>query len=653
MSFLQGYARKLGVLEYKGVWNASTNQPSLSSSSGNKGEYYIISVAGSSNLDGESDWQPGDWVVFNGSVWQKIDTTDLVQSVAGKTGVVTLLNSDVGLSNVPNVDATLRINHTGTQTASTISDFDSAADARITLQKGDALGLATLDSGGKVPSSQLPSTIMEFKGTWNASTNTPTLADGNPPNAPEDAGHVYVVSTGGTVNLGSGSITFSDGDWVILNASLVWEKSVNSNTVVSVNGHQGVVVLTKDDVGLSSVDNVSAASLRDRSTHTGTQLASTISDFTTAVQAVTIDAAKIDGGVVSNAEFATLDGITTGVSIQSQINGKEPSIAAGTTAQYYRGDKTFQTLDKTAVGLSNVDDISAANLRDRTTHTGSESTLSWSEVAEPSAPASGVIAHANGSYGRQMLGQVPKAGRPYQFHPFFGTGRHIQVQANPNTISISSFGVAAPTASGTITARTIATTSHYTWQRRVGYVSAITNNSAAGIRQVNLVYGLGNAANTGGFHFVARFGISDAVLAAGARTFVGLTGTTTALGNNDPSNFLNHISIGHDGADTTLQIMHNGATGTATKINLGANFPCNTVSTDMYEVSFFCAPNTTTVYYYVENLRTGAVASGTITNTAKLPATNQLLAWQIWRHNATSGVAVGIDIVTVYIENDY
>ena len=41
--------------------------------------------------------------------------------------------------------------------------------------------------------------------------------------------------------------------------------------------------------------------------------------------------------------------------VQNALNLKEGTITAGTTAQYYRGDKTFQTLDKTAVGLSNVD----------------------------------------------------------------------------------------------------------------------------------------------------------------------------------------------------------------------------------------------------------------------------------------------------------
>lgn len=42
-------------------------------------------------------------------------------------------------------------------------------------------------------------------------------------------------------------------------------------------------------------------------------------------------------------------------------SAKEPAIAAGVATQYYRGDKTFQTLDKNAVGLPNVDNTSDAN----------------------------------------------------------------------------------------------------------------------------------------------------------------------------------------------------------------------------------------------------------------------------------------------------
>jgi len=43
---------------------------------------------------------------------------------------------------------------------------------------------------------------------------------------------------------------------------------------------------------------------------------------------------------------------------QTALDGKEDSITAGTTSQYFRGDKTFQTLDKSAVGLGNVDNTS-------------------------------------------------------------------------------------------------------------------------------------------------------------------------------------------------------------------------------------------------------------------------------------------------------
>lgn len=45
---------------------------------------------------------------------------------------------------------------------------------------------------------------------------------------------------------------------------------------------------------------------------------------------------------------------------QTALDAKEPTITAGTIGQYYRGDKTFQTLDKTVVGLGNVDNTSDA-----------------------------------------------------------------------------------------------------------------------------------------------------------------------------------------------------------------------------------------------------------------------------------------------------
>jgi len=109
-------------------------------------------------------------------------------------------------------------------------------------QKGANNGVATLDAGGKVPVSQLPNSVMEYQGNWNASTNSPTLADGT-----GNAGDVYRVNVAGTQNLGSGSLVFAIGDWVVYNGT-IWEKSINSNAVVSVNGQTGIVSLVTSDI---------------------------------------------------------------------------------------------------------------------------------------------------------------------------------------------------------------------------------------------------------------------------------------------------------------------------------------------------------------------------------------------------------------------
>lgn len=136
----------------------------------------------------------------------------------------------------------------GTFTGTTIPDTSTVKAALQALEtevelkldaseKGANSGVATLDAGGKVPASQLPNSVMEYKGTFDATTGTPALADGT-----GNAGDVYVVSVGGTYDFGAGNITFVAGDWVMYSGS-IYEKSVNSNSVASVNGATGVVTV--------------------------------------------------------------------------------------------------------------------------------------------------------------------------------------------------------------------------------------------------------------------------------------------------------------------------------------------------------------------------------------------------------------------------
>ncbi len=80
----------LGALKYQGVWNASGGTYPASPQDG---YYWIISVAGTL---GGVDYEIGDWLTYNSSTWSKIDNSDKVSSVNGKTGVVTITLGDIG-----------------------------------------------------------------------------------------------------------------------------------------------------------------------------------------------------------------------------------------------------------------------------------------------------------------------------------------------------------------------------------------------------------------------------------------------------------------------------------------------------------------------------------------------------------------------------
>lgn len=68
----------------KGAWDAQTNTPALVSSIGTEGDFYTVSVSGSTPLNGVSSWALGDRVRFKGGVWVK--TTDSDKIAAERLG---------------------------------------------------------------------------------------------------------------------------------------------------------------------------------------------------------------------------------------------------------------------------------------------------------------------------------------------------------------------------------------------------------------------------------------------------------------------------------------------------------------------------------------------------------------------------------------
>ena len=136
-------------------------------------------------------------------------------------------------------------------------------DAQVKRSEmGVANGVATLDDNGKVPDSQLPDSVLgnvKFMGTWNASTNTPELVEGNE----EDNGHYYIVDVPGS----QFGFDFDAGDWVI-NSNGSWSKVDNVDAVKSVNGKDGIVELVIEDIPNLRDELDSKASQVDLEAHT-------------------------------------------------------------------------------------------------------------------------------------------------------------------------------------------------------------------------------------------------------------------------------------------------------------------------------------------------------------------------------------------------
>jgi hypothetical protein len=626
MSFREGYAKKLGVATFMGSWNAATNTPSLQSGIGAKGEYYVVSVAGSTLLDGVSTWEYGDQVRFNGSTWERLDTADSESLIIDEhtaafyeskepTG-----HADITKSTLAFDEATRTLSISPSQTSFDIwvRGKKITISSTLTKQIPNTSGsyFFVIDSTGALDYRQtfditiLTELVYTAYVYWNADDGKATsFGEERHGISMDGTTHGYLHSTRGTQLVSGASIGYTVGDgslsshaqisisdcqlrdediradvrhsatpsvkweqilsptakipvyyrngsywtkavatdypikqgtsraqynkftasWSAVDADadgnflvsyifgttninepiisllgqdqytsvedakaraawskvsfgdlpaqemkllyiLIYETSsafsntpkaaikdvldlrfgadrevsatsfntahsnlsglglddhvqylpvsgirgmsgdldMNSNDITEVNSLNGITsteigylsgiqssvqtqisskepsitagtteqywrgdkswqTLDKSAVGLGNVPNVDATA---RANHTGTQTASTISDFTLAVQAVTLDAAKIGSGTVSNTEFGYLDGVTS--SIQTQLGGKEPSITAGTTAQYYRGDKTFQTLNAAAVTNTPAGTIAATTVQAAINELGTE-----------------------------------------------------------------------------------------------------------------------------------------------------------------------------------------------------------------------------------------------------------------------------------------
>ena len=267
---------------------------------------------------------------FSGIVVQILDSlttlsTSLANHISNMSNPHGVTKSQVGLGNADNTSDANKPVSGPQQTALDLKE-DKA-------NKGQANGYATLDPGGKIPVAQLPNSIMEYKGVWNASTNTPSLSNGT-----GDTGDVYRVTVAGTRNFGAGNISFDVGDYAVYNSSGQWEKSDTTDSVPTVFSRTGNVVAQSGDYNAGQVTNTPAGNIA------ATNVQAALNE---------LDAEK----QVADADLTTI------AALDSTQSGVIASIGAGWIIRTYAQLKTLLALVKADVGLGNVDNTSNATER--------------------------------------------------------------------------------------------------------------------------------------------------------------------------------------------------------------------------------------------------------------------------------------------------
>jgi len=277
-------------------------------------------------------------------------------------------------------------------------------------------------------------------------------------------------------------------------------------------------------------------------------------------------------------------------------------------------------------------------------------------LSNPSAPtANNYDLFARSVAGRIMPAFIGPSALDSLLQPHIGRNKLAHISAAGNSTTITSVGTAPLTVTGTATTVNVATTNVYSRMRLLESLVTIASTTAvAGFRQPAAQYTLGGASIFGGFHLIARFGPATGVGAANRRLFVGMTSSVAAPTDVNPSTLVTMVGVGYNTGDTNMQIFHNDASGTATKIDLGASFVKPSADrTKMYELALFSAPNSgSDIGYLVTDLGTGDTASGTITG-ADVPAVTTLLAFRMYSSVGGTSSVTGIALNSMYLETDF
>ena len=298
----------IGGVTYQGTWNALTNTPTLTSSVGTNGYYYLVSTSGTTNLNGINLWTAGDWAVFNGSVWEKVlgSSAEAFQSitVTGLTGYMyangtsavtssttiptTSLSGTVTNSQLANSAITINGNSVslgGSTTVTAISPYALTIGSGLsgTSYNGSAAVTITNTAPMVYPSAGIPNSTGSAWGTsyGTSGANSVVLRDANQNitvNATFDgftsatASGTQIVLTAASTPIylisGSGGQTIKLPDATTLPNGAIFSFNNNQTSgAITVNNNSNTLVASVPSGGYSTIvllSNASAAGSWDR-----------------------------------------------------------------------------------------------------------------------------------------------------------------------------------------------------------------------------------------------------------------------------------------------------------------------------------------------------------------------------------------------------
>jgi hypothetical protein len=364
-------------MEYKGVWNASTNSPALTDGSGNNGDLYQVTVAGTQFTPSIS-FEVGDKVVYSGATgkYEKWDMTDSVTSVNGQTGVVSLDSDDIS-------EGATNFYYTETRFNSSFSgkDTDDLSEGSTNLyftneRAQDAVGGMLVDSSsidftytdasGELTAVVLPGGVdhdqlLNYVANEHVDHTTVSIATGANSGL-EGGGDISATRNIAVDVMNAPSVSAASGDNVLIadasdsdNLKRVTIQSIidlaPASAVLSVNGQTGVVVLDTDDIAEGTAQYFTDERAQDAVggiVASSSKVSLTYNDGTPSIVADIVAASLVNADISASAaiELSKLEALTASRAVQTDASGELVVSAVTSTELGYLAGATSNIQDQ-------------------------------------------------------------------------------------------------------------------------------------------------------------------------------------------------------------------------------------------------------------------------------------------------------------------